>query len=101
MSGFGCDFCSPNTITIIVQALAGVDRVTNPSAAIAGKQEESRDDFEIRRADSVSANAKNTDSAVRGSVANLPTVVDVWVKSNHDCSLHDGGTITLFRSIAF
>jgi len=80
----GAISASPNTITIIVQALAGVDRVTNPSAAIAGKQEESRDDFEIRRADSVSANAKNTDSAVRGSVANLPSVVDVWVKSNHD-----------------
>ena len=80
----GAISASPNTITIIVQALAGVDRVTNPSAAIAGKQEESRDDFEIRRADSVSANAKNTDSAVRGSVANLPSVIDVWVKSNHD-----------------
>lgn len=79
----GAISASPNTITIIVQALAGVDRVTNPSAAIAGKQEESRDDFEIRRADSVSANAKNTDSSVRGSIANLPDVLDVWVKSNH------------------
>ena len=79
----GAISASPNTITIIVQALAGVDRVTNPSAAIAGRPEESRDDFEIRRADSVSANAKNTDSAVRGSVANLPNVVDVWVLSNY------------------
>jgi hypothetical protein len=80
----GAISASPNTITIVVEAMSGVDRVTNPSAAIAGKQEESRDDFEIRRADSVSANAKNTDSAVRGSVANLPSVIDVWVKSNHD-----------------
>lgn len=79
----GAISASPNTITIIVQALAGVDRVENPSAAIAGRPEESRDDFEIRRADSVSNNAKNTDSSVRGSVANLPNVIDVWVKSNH------------------
>lgn len=79
----GAISASPNTITIIVQALAGVDRVENPSAAITGRPEESRDDFEIRRADSVSNNAKNTDSSVRGSVANLPNVIDVWVKSNH------------------
>lgn len=74
---------SPNTITIIVQALAGVDRVENPNAAITGRAEESRDDFEIRRQESVSANSKNTDSSVRGSIANLPDVLDVWVKSNH------------------
>lgn len=73
---------APNTITNIIVALSGLDRVTNPSAATVGLDEESRENFEIRREESVAANAKNTDAAVRGAIANLPSVVDVWVKSN-------------------
>ena len=73
---------APNTINIIATALAGVERAENPVAAVAGLVEESRDNFEIRRQESVSANAKNTDSAVRGEISRLPNVVDVWVKSN-------------------
>lgn len=75
---------APNTINIIVSALVGVDRVTNPAPAIVGRVRESQVDFEIRRQDSVAANSKNTDSAVRGAVANLPDVLDVYVKSNHE-----------------
>ena len=78
----GAISASANTITTIVTALAGVDRVTNPSAAVIGSDQESRVDFETRRALSVSANAKNTDASVRGTIANLPNVVDVWVQSN-------------------
>lgn len=73
---------APNTITIIVTALEGVERVTNTVAAVAGVKEESRESFEIRRNESVAANAKGTDSAVRGEISRLPNVVDVWAKSN-------------------
>lgn len=73
---------APNTITNIIVALSGLDRVTNASAATAGMDEESRENFEIRRQESVAANAKNTDAAVRGAIANLSSVVDVWAKSN-------------------
>ncbi len=73
---------APNTINKIIIALSGLDRATNPSSATPGMNEESRDNFEVRRGESVSANAKMTDAAVRGAVANLPGVVDVWVKSN-------------------
>lgn len=78
----GAVAAASDTINIIVNALAGVDRVTNPSAAVIGSDQESRADFETRRALSVSANAKNTDASVRGTIANLPNVVDVWVQSN-------------------
>ena len=78
----GAISASANTITTIVTALAGVDRVTNPSAAVIGSDQESRVDFETRRSASVSANSKNTDASVRGTIANLPNVVDVWVQSN-------------------
>lgn len=84
---------APNTITNIIVALSGLDRVTNPSAAIAGLDEESKENFEIRRQESVVANAKNTDASVRGAIANLPSVVDVWVKSNPtDATVNFGST---------
>lgn len=84
---------APNTITNIIVALSGLDRVTNPSAATVGLDEESRENFEIRREESVAANAKNTDAAVRGAIANLPSVVDVWVKSNPtDATVNFGST---------
>lgn len=84
---------APNTITNIIVALAGLDRVSNPSAATAGMDEESRENFEIRRQESVAANAKNTDAATRGAIANLPSVVDVWVKSNPtDATVNFGST---------
>lgn len=73
---------APETITGIVQALSGLDRVYNEFAAIAGVVEESRADFEARRRLSVAANSKNTDSATYGAVANLNDVVDVFVVSN-------------------
>lgn len=84
---------APNTITNIIVALSGLDRVTNPSAATVGIDEESRENFEIRRQESVAANAKNTDAATRGAIANLPSVVDVWVKSNPtDATVNFGST---------
>ena len=70
------------TITSIIVALSGLDRATNTSAAVAGVNAESTDNFEQRRQESVAVNAKMTDAAVRGAVANLSNVVDVWVKSN-------------------
>lgn len=73
---------STGTITAIITALSGVDRATNLSAAVAGVNEETASNFEQRRQDSVAANSKLTDAAVRGAVANLPNVVDVWVRSN-------------------
>lgn len=72
-----------NTITVITTALSGLDRVTNASPAVVGTDIESRQDFEIRRNDSVSANAKLTDASIRGAIANLTGVVDVWVLSNY------------------
>lgn len=82
----GAIAAASDTITIISVALTGLDRITNPAAAVVGIVEESRANFETRRANSVAANAKNTDASVRGTVANLSGVVDVWVKSNNSDS---------------
>ena len=73
---------APQTITTIVKALSGLDRVYNEFAAISGVNEEGRTDFELRRRASVALNSKNTNSATYGAVANLDDVVDVYVIDN-------------------
>lgn len=71
-----------DSIDRLVDAPTDVDRVTNPSPAVAGSLEESRLDYEIRRAESVAANAQLINSAVHGAVFRLPGVIDVRVIDN-------------------
>lgn len=71
-----------DTITQLVGAPAGIDRVTNPSLAAVGSLEESRVDYEIRRSESVAANGKNTNANVLGAINSLPGVIDVYVIDN-------------------
>lgn len=78
----GAISAAPNTLTIIVSAISGVDSVTNNASAITGYNEESRSNFEVRRQESVASNAKMTDNATRGAVASLENVLDVYVYSN-------------------
>jgi len=73
---------APRTIRTFKQTIDGIDRVENPSAAAVGSNQESRAAFEARRYDSVAANSKNTNGAVRGAIGNLPGVIDVFVKDN-------------------
>ena len=73
---------APDTITTIPKAISGLDRITNPYAAIAGVNEESRIDFEKRRYASVAINSKNTNASTYGAVADLADVKDVYVIDN-------------------
>ena len=84
---------APDTITTIPKAISGLDRVTNPYAAIAGVNEESRIDFERRRYASVAINSKNTNASTYGAVADLADVKDVFVIDNPtDETIHVGAT---------
>lgn len=73
---------NPNSIIIIPTALVGLDRVYNEDSAVVGYAEESRADFNVRRAESVAINSKMTDDAVRGAVLNIRDVVDCYAISN-------------------
>lgn len=73
---------NPNSITVIPTALSGLDSVTNEDSAVVGYDEESRDDFNVRRRESVAINAKMTDDAVRAAVLAIPNVVDCYAISN-------------------
>jgi len=80
-----------DTITQLVNAPAGIDRVTNPSLAAVGSLDETRVDYEIRRAESVAANGKNTNYNVLGAVFSLPGVIDCYVIDNPTDSLVNVG----------
>lgn len=75
-------YAAPLTITTFKQTIEGLDRVENPAAAAPGREEESRVDFELRRAASVAKNAKNMNNAVYGAVANIQGVIDAFVIDN-------------------
>lgn len=82
-----------NSITIIPTALSGLDSVTNNDSAVVGYDEESRQDFNVRRRESVAINSKMTDDAVRGAVADVANVVDVYAISNPtDATVTKGAT---------
>ena len=74
---------APRTIRTFKQTIDGVDRAENPSAAAAGTNIESRSAFESRRYESVAANSKNTNGAVRGTVGNIEGVLDAFVEDNY------------------
>jgi hypothetical protein len=73
---------SAESINRIVKNIAGVDSAINKQAAIVGKEAESRQEFELRRQQSVAINAKNTNAATRGAVANIKGVADCYVIDN-------------------
>lgn len=71
-----------NTLINIVTVTPGWDTVTNPAAAVVGREAESQLEFETRRYASVAANARGSVSALYGAIANLPDVLDVVVLEN-------------------
>lgn len=78
----GVIYASSNTITKLGSVIVGLDNVTNETAAIAGQAAESRQDFEMRRAQSVAGNSKNTNQSTYGAVAGLDNVIDCYVVDN-------------------
>ncbi|EKT56418.1 baseplate J/gp47 family protein [Providencia sneebia] len=72
----------PNTINRIVRNISGLDSVTNNTAAAIGRNAESRQEFELRREQSVAKNAKNTNDATYGAVNNIKDVIDCYVVDN-------------------
>ncbi|WP_338805145.1 baseplate J/gp47 family protein [Xenorhabdus griffiniae] len=72
------------SINRVVKNINGVDSVINKTAAIVGRDEESRQEFELRRQESVAINAKNTNAATYGAVSNIKNVIDCYVVDNPD-----------------
>lgn len=69
-------------LSTIYRTIPGWDSVTNLAAGTTGRDEETREQMEDRRAQSVAANATGILPAVRGSVLAVPSVVDAYVTEN-------------------
>ncbi len=84
---FACTTAGPVQLGIgelarIAQSLPGWDAINNTGAAVTGANVESRADFEARRFSSVSKNAHGSAAAIRGSVWDVPGVIDVYAYDN-------------------
>lgn len=66
----------------IAQASSGWDAINNVGAAVTGTNVESRAEFEARRFVSVAKNAHGSAAAIRGSVWDVPGVIDVYAYDN-------------------
>lgn len=74
--------CPPNTLTTIYRTIPGWDSVTNPTAGDPGQNEETREQLEERRGQSVAGNALGIIPAIRGTVLSVEGVVDAFVTEN-------------------
>jgi hypothetical protein len=85
--------CAAGTLTKIYQAFSGWSGITNAAAGVLGSDEESRNNFEWRRRQMVTANSKNTIEALYATLLGLSGVTDVYVKSNNTTTtLSEGST---------
>lgn len=73
---------APHTVNQIITTVPGWDTVDNAAAGVAGRDLETRSDFEVRRAQSVAKNAHGSTGALYGEIANIPGVLDVQVLEN-------------------
>lgn len=78
----------------IYQAIPGWDSVSTVSGVV-GRPVETRAQFEARRQATVAANSRNTNSAVRGVVLQVPGVLDAYVIDNPSSSPATIGGVTL------
>jgi len=74
--------CPAGTLTQVYQAIPGWDKINNLSAGVIGQNVESRSDFELRRSNSVAANAHGSVQAVYGAVFSVTGVLDAYVLDN-------------------
>lgn len=87
-------------LSTIYRTIPGWDSVTNLTAGTPGRNEETREEMEDRRAQSVASNATGILPAVRGSVLSASGVVDAYVTENPTASpITVGGVSILAHSL--
>lgn len=77
-----------NTITEFETIVLGIDSVTNPSSATAGRDEESDFDLKLRRKKSVALPSTNTIEGLNAKLLNINEVVDAVIYEN-DTAVYD------------
>lgn len=87
--------CPAGTLTTIYRALSGWDSITNPADGVLGRNVESRQAFEIRRQESVQANALGVIGAIIGQVSQVSGVTDWYGYDNATASTPTVGGVTM------
>lgn len=93
--------CPPNSLTIIFRAIPGWDTITNPTEGVLGRNVESRNEFETRRAASVALNALGTLPSIRASVLAVANVLDAYVTDNSTAAPVVVGGVTIAAQSLF
>lgn len=70
------------TVTKIITVIPGWDTVNNAAAGVIGRDEETRSEFETRRASSVATNAHGSLASIYGQLAGVDGVLDLDVLEN-------------------
>ncbi|WP_186043060.1 baseplate J/gp47 family protein [Burkholderia gladioli] len=87
--------CPAGSFSKPYQAIPGWDTATNAVAGVAGRDVESRADFEARRRASVALNSRGSVVAVRGAVLDIANVLDAYVTDNPSSSPATVGSYVL------
>lgn len=74
--------CPENTLTRIYQTVPGWDTINNPTEGVLGRDVETREEFEARRAASVALNARGSLQSIFANVFAVPDVIDVYATEN-------------------
>lgn len=85
--------CPSNTLNIVYQSVSGWDAINNPTDGTLGANEESRNEFEYRRLNSVEKNANGTPGAIYANVFDIDDVIDCYVIDNStNATVNTGST---------
>ena len=71
-----------NTVTTIISAVGGWDAVTNTGVGVVGSEEESQQNFEYRRLNSVAINSRGSTEAIKARVMSVSGVTDCYVQES-------------------
>ena len=86
--------CIIGALSKIFTAISGWDTITNVAAGSLGNAVESRAAFELRRQQSVAANAVNSVQSIEAAILAVPNVIDAYVVDNPTGSTISYGSTT-------
>jgi uncharacterized phage protein gp47/JayE len=80
---FGPIPCPVGTLTKVIQAIPGWDTISNPTQGVLGSNVETPQEFELRRQNSVAANARGSTQSILGNIfETVPNILDCLVLDN-------------------
>lgn len=87
--------CPEGALDEIYRAIPGWDTITNLDEGVIGRNVESRQEFENRRAESTGKNSSGAASSIRGEVLGVSSVLDAYVITNDTNAPKVIGEVTL------